>query len=231
MWNSIVNFFQNTDNLAIIISIVALILSVLTMYWNRKKVSVFFDSVAEILGENALYCRDEHDQFINSSGLGPGLNLAVEIINSSPCDISYFDLRAFDPDTDNNYFLITRNALPEVFTIKKLYRENLDFPLSPYHHCLPNGKSGMLQSHSFTTWDLFIIPKPESTKLRVSFRVAIQKFPISKNDKYVTPNQKTYKYFSKDIDITNWKASVRPHLPLDTTLEDFVKMSSSPHDH
>ena len=73
MWNSIVNFFQNTDNLAIIISIVALILSVLTMYWNRKKVSVFFDSVTEILGENALYCRDEHDQFINSSGLGPGL--------------------------------------------------------------------------------------------------------------------------------------------------------------
>jgi|GEM_PF-5927664 len=210
------------DYITTIIATAALLLTVFQLYWNRKKVIVEFNGAAEILGENSIYCRDEYNNFIQSSGRGPGLNLSVEIINSSPCDISYFDLRVFDPNTNANFFLITRNSLPEIYANKKIYRENLQNPLAPYHHCVPEGRAGMLKAHSLTYFDLFIIPKKESTKLRVSFRVAIRKNIFTVNDSFVTDNQKHLRYFTKNINIENWDRMVRFHLPLNTTLEDFT---------
>ncbi|WP_373485714.1 hypothetical protein [Acetobacterium malicum] len=214
--------------LPVIISTLALVLSVITMYLNRKRISVQFGGPIEALGENSVYCRDENGVFISSTGYGPGIHLVVEIINSSPCEISYFDLRAFDPELDDNYFLITRSSLPETICNKKLYRENPTNPKAPFHHNLPDAAYGMFSGRSYTYWNLFIIPREDSKNLRLSFRVSIKKLPFTKSDKYVTKNQKQYRFYALDLNISGWKNLTRMHLPLDMPLEDLFKNVTKP---
>lgn len=206
----------------IVISTLAFALSALTMYLNRKRVSVQYGGPLEVLAENSLYCRDQDGVFIPGSSYGPGINLTVEIINSSPCELSYFDLRAFDPGTDKNYFLMTRTSLPETISRKKMYRENPENPQAPFHHNLPEASYGMLPGRSFTYWNLFIVPRKDSTKLRVSFRVAIKKRPFTKSDKYVSKNQKKYRFYAINLNIPDWQSKSRMGLPLNMPLDDFV---------
>lgn len=217
-----------TKYFPIILSVVSLGISFFTLYINRKKVDVLFDDRYELLGDHSVYCNDENNQYLRGSGFGPGLNLPLEIINTSPCEVAYFDLRAFNPDTDENYFLITRDSIPADLKKFSFCRENLKDPLSPYRHLMPERYFGILGANSFERWDLFIIPKDDSTKLRVSFRVAVRRNPLSEADKYVTPNQEKYRYFAKNFGIKGWREkaiSLRAQMPADMSLEALTWLS------
>ena len=163
----IMNIIEHYVNIVIqwiiqhIFSVSALIISLLTLHRNRTTLEVKFspridrtmDLSTEIIDKNGDYIHAYRNVFL----------VSVEIINSSPNDIAYYDLYAFDPETNNflefvnpKAFLFSKPGAGVIHYINKVTFNILNVPLEQY---------GVFKANSYTRFDLpIIITDPDEIK-------------------------------------------------------------------
>lgn len=192
------------DYITVIISTAAFVISLTTIFINRRKLTVDFPELLVPLARGSVYFFDDNGKKLFYED---GLFVSLEILNSSPRDISYFDLRAFDTKTNVNTFLLTRIAMLHPYSDKQIYRSNPNNPLSPYHLTIPAANNGVLKANSFNRFDLFIMPSPETEELALSFKVSIRAKPFCK-DPYAVTKRKKFRYYGCKYPLENWKDMV-----------------------
>lgn len=195
MLNNLVCFLNTTWQWILhnIFSISALAVSLLTLHRNRTTLEVKFspgidrtmDLSTEIIDKNGNYIHAYRNVFL----------VSVEIINSSPNDIAYYDLYAFDPKTYNflefvnpKAFLFSHPGVGVIHYINKVTFNILNVPLEQY---------GVFKANSYTKFNLpIIVTDPDEIKnidtLTVGFK-AIKRALFRNTDKqsyYVTYNVK-----------------------------------------
>lgn len=147
----------------------------------------------------------------------------VAIVNSSPVDLSFFDLRAFDPKTNENFAIVTRKTLPYDLTDNALV---LDNGIIQHNVDLPPAKYGILKANSFTYLDIIIYEAPHlcefGNMVCVSFKVPKKTF--FKKDPYAVTKRRKFEFHGIAYDITGWekcepyKNGTVKKMPITTTI-------------
>ena len=183
-----------------LVALLALAVSVYGYWINKKELTVEFCPNLEVLPPDALYI-DNAGCFIERRVLLSGY---VEIVNSSPVDLSFFDLRAFDPKTNENFAIITRKTLPYDLTDVAVVLNN---GIIQHNADLPPVKYGILKANSFTYLDIIIHEVPHLIEFGdvvcVSFKVPKKTF--FKKDPYAMTKRKKFEFHGIAYNITGWE--------------------------
>ncbi|WP_025024697.1 hypothetical protein [Companilactobacillus nodensis] len=194
------------DWIAIGSLIISLLSFIYTFTKTRKTINVTWD-------DNLIENPPDSTFIIDPNGKTPTfthvLTGSISIVNPSSTDISYFDLRMFDPLSNLNVEIITKKTVQPYIKSKNIY-QFLDNQYDRFQQMdVPERKFGILKSNSYTKIDVIgdfdVLPEKMSNveKLTASFK--IPKRAIFK-DRYAITNRKKFKYYSKTYDITGWKA-------------------------
>ena len=98
------------DFIPIIISLAALLLSLLSYLRERRLITVDFDTNCFAL-DVTKNIEAPNNVFENSTNQYAIFTTAI-IVNASTSNSSYFDLRAYNPKTNENHFLCTLSSVP-----------------------------------------------------------------------------------------------------------------------
>ncbi|MGP0696608.1 hypothetical protein [Listeria monocytogenes] len=163
------------DYLTVGISLLALLVSFLTLMKNRKVIKVR-------LSKNVIEVSEEDIRVFSSLGeensiFGDGYLCTLEFINFSPSNIGFFDLRAFNPETNKNTYMLTERSIPIEYKDAKFYFKDKLISKNHYELVIPNQNYGTIPANSFIKLDLFI-PKSEyfDTTLGISVKTTKRSF-------------------------------------------------------
>lgn len=198
MWEYIAGM-NSYQSLSVGIASISLIVSLITLYRTRKTLTVTWSKDLEVVDSGNVFFYDNNNEI---QSYGPGFYLTLDIVNPSPHDIAYFDLRAFCPHININTYLLTRKSLladsSDTVIYKTMGKDNI-FKLD-----IPEKNYGVLKSNSFTRLDLFIVPNEHiDNDLLVTFKVAI-KSKLFK-DKFSVTNRKKYRPYGRNFKISGWE--------------------------
>lgn len=179
-----------------IFGLASLIVSLYTLWTNRKHLDVYWDdNILQTDPHSIVAIQDNVQGFYENSYLA-----RLYIINTSPNDIAYFDLRAFNPNTNINFPLVTKKTFEygkentEVFQIINGQHTRLH---------IPEKNSGVFKANSFTQFDL-IVCIPENLKnqenINISFKIAQHRHLGYKDPFSIT--RKKFKWFGKRYSLT-----------------------------
>lgn len=209
--NEVTTFFKTsltTEMLSLLISLASFSFSVYVMYKSRKKVTVTWSEDLRVLSDGKVFI---HSCDGNHGAYGPGLLLTIDIVNPSPSDIAYFDLRAFDAKANRNTYLLTRKALHPQHKDSRIYCDNGNYE---FELDIPEKQYGILKANSFTKFDIFIIPNEHiGDTLTINFKIAVNSY--FSRDRFSVTNRKKYKSFVHHYDITGWEQLTKLETPLD----------------
>jgi len=148
---------------------------------------------------------------INDNGrpepYGDALLTKIEIVNPSPRDIAFFDLRCFYPETNMNVSLLTRRTMLDDLRDKNLLRavENKKGDVDLAELIIPEKNYGVLKSGSFTKFDILMFPKTDAKEVFLSFKVA--KKSIIK-DPFAVTGRKRFKHYGVAYNTQSWAESL-----------------------
>lgn len=180
---------------SVIISILALIISVISLWKTRKIVDVTIeddlDDIQNIYISSQDYLKNDPYYTIPN-----GKILYIKVVNPSLTDIGFFDLQFLDQDNKRINYFVHGN-----FRVTDTYQPNEIFFKKPRN--VPGGRLNLLESNygifpsnSFTRIDI-----PFSSagidKITVTFKVAIKSYWFNRHAEY----RKHYKFFTKTITI------------------------------
>ncbi|QXE18722.1 hypothetical protein [Clostridium sp. 001] len=178
-------------NIPLIISLISLILSLINSISNRKRLDVEIeDNLCDI---NDIYLnRFQYKNNQPNFNFTKGKICFIKIVNPSPKDISFFDLRVINISSNKQVFYIYKSVLEslDVKSDQKLFYgttgglAKLNYPQDSY---------GVLKANSFNKLDIAFFPKIESCNILISFKVAIPS--LFKNKESIT--RKNFKYYRK----------------------------------
>ncbi|MEK4086341.1 hypothetical protein [Psychrobacillus sp. FSL K6-1415] len=194
----------------IAISLIALIVSFSVAWSNRKTLHVEISDL-EVVADGEV-------GFVNEEGItdtyGPCLIAKIEVVNPSPKDIAFFDLRAFYPDTNMNLPLLTKRTIGTTHRNRIIWRA-IKMPtaeLSLMEQVLPDMNYGIFKANSFTRFHIIMFPNENASDLYLSFKVAIK---AKIKDKFAVTGRKKFKFHGKKYSISNWNENTEPLLPLE----------------
>ena len=117
-------------------------------------------------------------------------------MNPSPKDIAFFDLRVVDLDNMKPLFFISSAVLELTnLTKEKIFYGSNDVMAKVN---IPHSNYGVFKSNSFTRIDVPFYPSETTTKVLVSFKVAISSIQPNTEAGY----RKKFKYYKKVFNIT-----------------------------
>lgn len=151
-----------------IFGLTSLMISIYTLWKNRKHLDVYWsDNILQTDSHSVVAIKESESGFYENSYLAK-----LSVVNTSPNDIAFFDLRAFDPDTNINFPLVTKKT----FDYNKEDTQIFQTINGKYTRLnIPDKNSGVFKANSFTQFDL-IICIPESSKklknINISFKIA-----------------------------------------------------------
>lgn len=205
--------------ISMLISFISLGISIFTLWKNRKRLTVYFPEKLEVVPDNCLFLVTGQSEV---SSYGEGFLITLEIVNPSPNDIAFFDLRVFNPSNNQNHYLLTRKTLLPKF--KSSYIGLITFN-NNFELTIPEANYGIFKSNSFTRIDIFIMVSHNiSDQLNLSFKVA--KNSLFK-DKFAITNRKKYKKYSKDFDLSNYQEAILVSTEL--VKEKLEELQKNPH--
>lgn len=189
-----------------LIAIISLGISIYALWKNRKNIDVTWDKNIEendldfiFLIDNSAKPHTYHNTYTASIG----------IVNSSPKDIGFFDLRVFDPKTNINIDFLTKKAVPETIPEKKVFKLIDSQPVRYMQMDIPERTFGTLPANSFTRLDIItvldILPKQAQELDHISISFKIPQKTFFKRDYFALTNRKKYKFYGISYDITDWK--------------------------
>lgn len=158
------------EKVSLIISFLSLLISFLTLYAQRKRLLVTWIPNLYILDPKSDILVDGYPYPVASNVAFYG---NVDIVNPSKSDISFFDLRAFNPKTNTNHYLLTKRSIFP--TLKDSPILLAPFPEDQYFVTIPERKFGMLRAGSYTSLDLVVYANPNiplGTEIMISFKVS-----------------------------------------------------------
>lgn len=194
--------FLSSSILANLIALIALFLAVIGLYKQRKDVVVDFLPNLEILNPKNLYI----------NGVGDVLKVPVifctqiDILNASPYDLSFFDLRAFNPRTNISYAIMSQRRFPP--NLENRYVQVKEGKVF-INQNIPYSRYGALKAHSFTCLDILIYESPYGGDFEDSIVLSF-KTPIRtwiKKDPYALTNRKKFKVHGIEYNIVGWQSS------------------------
>ena len=189
--NSINSIFENFP---ILISLFALLISFLTLYRQRKQITVTFQpNIYPISKEDVSMTSLKRESILGRDAY----KTSVDIVNSSPLDIGFFDLRVFNPETNVNYYLATKKSLAEIGN-NDLYLHYSDGVTKLE---IPDKNHGVLKANSYTTLDIIIVTNgKDSNKIGLAFK--IPKSVFFGRDSFSVTNRKKFKAFGIIYDLS-----------------------------
>lgn len=189
----------------IISSISALLISLYTLWKNRTRITVTFQPDLEVIEAESM---EFHGLEIPIKPYESGLIGKLEIVNYSPNDLGFFDLRAFNPDTNINLLLLTQRAIhPDLRNLKPFRSIKLQDGRDTLEDLiLPEANYGVLKAHSFNRFHLFIPASIETEKIIISFKVT--KRGILR-DRYAVTNRKRFKVYGRSYNTKDWEKLIQ----------------------
>lgn len=185
--------FETGDWIALFalgVSIIALLLTLMQMWTNRIRIT-------HTMSAN-IVVHDAADVFYRDIAGNPQILfdrqcnwIRLDIVNSTPHAISYFDLRAFPPKTNLNYYLMTRRSVPQLENLNVYLQDTKD----EYHLLdIPDKTHGAIPANGFVSYDLIVMSR-DSTPISdciISFRIPKRRlfgrdrFSVTNRGKFVT---------------------------------------------
>lgn len=188
----------------IVISFFALIISILVAWGNRKTLHVE-------IGKNLDVVEDGYIFFVDDTGTpqpyGNGLITTIEVVNPSPKDIAFFDMRAFYPETNMNIHLLTRRTMLDEHRNKTLWR-SIELPKgipNLMELTIPETNYGIFKANSFSRFHIVMFPNTEAQDLLLSFKVAIR---AKVKDQYAVTGRKKFKFYGTAYNISSWTDAI-----------------------
>ncbi|KPH76098.1 hypothetical protein [Oceanobacillus caeni] len=200
-----IEFFRDLDLwlkiIPIVISLIALIVSIVVAWKNRKTLQV---EISDLISSCNVFLIDSNGDPLPYRDC---VIATIEIVNPSPMDIAFFDLRAFYPNNLNVEFL-TRRAI--------LYK-NRDNPVMQIDNfngqgdrvrelIIPSTNYGILKSNSFTRFHIVMFPDPDAESLLLSFKVAMK---ARIKDQFAVTGRKKFRFFGKRYNISCWNKQLQ----------------------
>jgi hypothetical protein len=172
------------------------------MWSRRKRVHPFFAPNLEVLSSSHIYFQNEN-QILGTPVIFHG---SIDILNASPHDLSYFDLRAFNPRKNINYGVVTRKTLPSTW-VSGISIQVDSWTSGMLNVEIPDKNYGNLPAHSFTRLDILIYESKDSggfeDHILLMFKIPKKNWFVK--DPYAATNRKKFKAYSCLYTITNWK--------------------------
>ncbi|MBA3926584.1 hypothetical protein [Listeria rustica] len=166
---------------------ISLFISIFTLWKNRKRIEVYFDDI-RFIEKNVVTLRNPSGE---TDTFDSGYKCSIKVINLSPNDIAYFDLRAFPTESNINFYLLTQKSLHPAFKDSRIYEVHNEGK-SIIELEIPEKNHGLFKGNSFTHFDIFITDSGSSTfsdDIALSFKVPKKAFikdpyAVTKRNKY-----------------------------------------------
>ncbi|MBS6888597.1 MAG: hypothetical protein KH200_11910 [Clostridium sp.] len=192
-----IDFIKNNifSFISIFISILSLCITLFNLYINRKKLDVVIEDELDKI-DNIYTNYFEYKNQDPSLNFGCGKVCFIKVVNPSPKDIAFFDLRVVDLDNMKPLFFISSAVLELTnLTKEKIFYGSNDVMAKVN---IPHSNYGVFKSNSFTRIDVPFYPSETTTKVLVSFKVAISSIQPNTEAGY----RKKFKYYKKVFNIT-----------------------------
>lgn len=190
--------------------VLSLVISLYTLWKQRIRINVDWDESFEIITPDSLFFG------LQNKVLGSKffLSCVIDIVNPSPNDIGYFDLMAFEEDTNANLYLATKKAIPKPFADKPIYYfpEQDIFVGLGYTLDIPEAKNGIFPKNSFSRLNILVAPMQGGQipqKLVISFKIASE--PLLSYEPFFGTSRKQYRTFRRVYDTTGWEEKFKQH--------------------
>lgn len=190
----------NSSWLPILISMLALIVSSISLYKQRIDYSHKF--APNLYPSRNIILTDGND----ADGYGDCLIGNLNFVNLSNFDISFFELEAYDVDNKINLKILTRNKIFPTLADRHVLEVNGEIVKVLK---IPDASFGVFKSKSNTYLDFVIFPLPETKNIRLDFSIPKRSFLLS--DKYL----KGFKQLGIYYDVSEWKSFIDEKNPKD----------------
>lgn len=196
---------------SVVISAIALIVSIAVAWSNRKTLNVNISKDLTVVEAGTAFFADNNSE---PASYDDALLLTMEVVNPSPKDIAFFDLRAFNPTTNINVNFLTRRSTALQHRTLPLWMavdpdNEKDPKLTELN--IPDANHGIFKANSFTRFSILIFPGESSEKLGFSFKVAMHaKF---RKDPFAITSRKRFKFHGVIYDISSLKQSLPQSKP------------------
>lgn len=180
----------------ITVSIISLILSLVNLISNRKRLDVQIEDKLEDINNIYLSVIDYKNNN-PSINWGVGKVCFIKVVNPSPKDIAFFDLRVVDKKLIKQVPFIYEAQLDLINTKPNqtlFYDTNGNLARLNY----PKANYGVFKSNSFTRLDIAFFPMAINSEILISFKVAISSILPNKESSY----RKKFKYYKRVFKVT-----------------------------
>lgn len=190
----------------IMISSVALIVSIIVAWSNRKTIQVETPKNLEAVKGGSIF-------YLDGEGIPEPYDHAllgvIEVVNPSPKDIAFFDLRVFYPETNMNTDILTKQTIFEQHRNKPVWRA-IEMPngsVRLMELLIPETNYGVFKANSFTRFHIIAFPDEDAKEVLLSFKVAIK--TRSKRDYFAVTGRKVFKMYGRRYPIKSWATSLK----------------------
>ena len=187
----LIDFLESNKSwLPILVSLLALLISFITLY--RQRIKYSFQFAKNLYISNNIILTDGD----NADGYGTCMIGNLNFVNLTNFDIGYFQLEAYDVENNQKLHILTRNRiLPTLVDrhIMEVKGENVRVLK------IPEATYGIFKSKSNTYLDFVIFPLSDTKTIRVDF--CIPKRSFHKSDKPLHG----FKQLGISYDASNWK--------------------------
>jgi hypothetical protein len=192
-----IDFIKNNifSIFSILISISSLCIALFNLYMNRKHLDVVIEDELDII-DNIYTSYLEYQNQDPSLHFGNGKVCFIKVVNPSPRDIAFFDLRVVDLDSMKALFFISSAVLELTNLTKEKIFYGSDGVMAKVN--IPYSNYGVFKSNSFTRIDVPFYPSETTTKVLVSFKVAISSIKSNNEAGY----RKKFRYYKKVFNIS-----------------------------
>lgn len=173
------------DNL---FSIIALAISLYTLWKGRKHLAFTFPENVQILPYKSVFCFDKNGDKLTYDIC---LMSSISIVNPSTSDIGYFDLRVFDTNTNININFLTSRTFPPDLDDKRVFYQS---PEGLRQLDIPTRIFGTFKSNSFSRMDIVIVIPDDLDTTSISIDIKYPKVQFFKRlrDPFALTNRKVF---------------------------------------
>lgn len=185
--------------LANIIAVLALLVAIYSLWQQRKNITVYINPNLEILN-TSMVCFHGENNILAAPVI---FRTYIEIVNPSPVDLAFFDLRAFNPITNINHYIVTRKTFPYDLTTTAISIKN---DLNEFNQEIPDRNNGVLKANSFTHFDILIYEKDTdllADNLYLAFKISKKNW--IRKDPFAVTNRGKYEMYGTDFAISGWE--------------------------
>ena len=197
--------------LSFLVSFLSFLVSLTTLYRQRKRLVVTWK-------ENLYVLNPETNIFVNNISLKTIYPVnskvafygTVDIVNPSNMNMSYFDLRAFNPKNNLNHFIATMRTLPLKTNDIYISAFNDTSSLTNFYAKIPERIFGSLPAGSYTSIDILIFAN-NYVDLNDGIMLSVQTSNTSildllrRKNIFSVTNRKIFKSYQKYYNVSGYK--------------------------